>query len=142
MFSSHSNNRKLFGDELQSQLNSKKRCYYSSATEHEKVSLYPPYLSDPKGMAFSASYIHSQRAGFLPAEIAKPFKTSFCIFKEAWSFIIHIDDSYLLGNDFADCVTNVIVTMKLFDSFGFVIHPLGSVLVRSLRVTYLRLVLD
>jgi len=41
----------------------------------------------------------------------------------------YIDDSYLQGDDFNDCVTNAIATIKLFDSLGFVIHPLKSVLV-------------
>jgi len=54
----------------------------------------------------------------------------------------YIDDSYLQGDDFNDCVTNVIATIKLFDSLGFVIHPLKSVLVPSQRITYLGFVLD
>jgi len=54
----------------------------------------------------------------------------------------YIDDSYLQGDDFNDCVTNVIATIKLFDSLGFVIHPLKSALVPSQRVTYLGFVLD
>jgi len=41
----------------------------------------------------------------------------------------YIDDSYLQGDDFNDCVTNAIASIKLFDSLGFVIHPLKSVLV-------------
>ena len=54
----------------------------------------------------------------------------------------YIDDSYLQGDDFKDCVTNVIATIKLFDSLGFVIHPFKSVPVPSQRITYLGFVLD
>ena len=77
-------------------------------------------------------YILSGRAGFLPAEIDGTLKTRFCYFKPVWSFSSsHIDDSYLQGNDFADCVTDVIGIISLFESLGFVIRPLKSVLVRS-----------
>ena len=54
----------------------------------------------------------------------------------------YIDDSYLQGDDFNDCVINVIGTIKLFDSLRFVIHPLKSVLVPSQRITYFGFVLD
>ena len=52
----------------------------------------------------------------------------------------YIDDSYLQGDNFNDCVTSVIATIKLLDSLGFVIHSVKSVLVSSQRITYLFLI--
>ena len=54
----------------------------------------------------------------------------------------YIDDSNIQGDDFIDSVTSVITTLKLFHSLGFVIHPLKSVPVPSLRITYLGFALD
>ena len=49
----------------------------------------------------------------------------------------YIDDSYLQGDDFPDCVANVKATVCLFDSFGFITHPDKSVLIPTQRLTYL-----
>ena len=35
----------------------------------------------------------------------------------------YIDDSYLQGDDFADCVANVKATVHAFDSLGLITHP-------------------
>ena len=54
----------------------------------------------------------------------------------------YIDDSYLQGDDFADCVANVKVTAHMFDSLGLITHPEKSVLIPTQRLTYLGFILD
>ena len=55
----------------------------------------------------------------------------------------YIDDSYLQGDDFADCVANVKVTVHItFDSLGLITHPEKSVLIPTQRLTYLGFILD
>ena len=54
----------------------------------------------------------------------------------------YIDDSYLQGDDFPDCVANVKATVCLFDSLGFITHPDKSVLIPTQRLTYLGFILD
>ncbi|CAB4038826.1 Hypothetical predicted protein, partial [Paramuricea clavata] len=54
----------------------------------------------------------------------------------------YIDDSYLQGDDFADCVANVKVTVHMFDSLGLITHPEKSVLIPTQRLTYLGFILD
>jgi hypothetical protein len=54
----------------------------------------------------------------------------------------YIDDSYLQGDDFADCVANVKVTVHTFDSLGLITHPEKSVLIPTQHLTYLGFILD
>ena len=35
----------------------------------------------------------------------------------------YIDDSYLRGDGYQDCLANVVDTIELLDSLGFIIHP-------------------
>ncbi|CAB4019724.1 Hypothetical predicted protein [Paramuricea clavata] len=51
--------------------------------------------------------------------------------------VSHIDDSYLQGDDYDDCASNVLDTTKLFDSVGFVIHPDKSSLIPKQQMTIL-----
>ena len=50
----------------------------------------------------------------------------------------HIDDSYLQGDDFADCVANVKVNVYTFDSLGLITHLEKSVLIPTQRLTSLQ----
>ena len=54
----------------------------------------------------------------------------------------YIDDSYLQGDDFADCVANVKATVNAFDSLGLITHPEKSVLIPTQQLTYLGFILD
>lgn len=55
---------------------------------------------------------------------------------------IHIDDSYLQGDDFTDCEKNVIDTIKLFDLLGFTLHPKKSSLIPKQRITFMGFIID
>ena len=49
----------------------------------------------------------------------------------------HLDDFYLQGNSYKQCLTNVIDTIILFSRLGFVVHPDKSVFVPSQIITIL-----
>ena len=83
-------------------------------------------------------YTLSQWAGFLSAK--KPVYAT--LRQSGHLSSSYIDDSNIQGDDFNDSVPSVITTLKLFHSLGFVIHPLKSVPVPSLRITYLGFALD
>ena len=86
----------------------------------------------------------SQWVGFLSAKFTKPLKPVYPTLRQSGHLSSsYIDDSILQDDDCNDSVTNVITTLKLFDSLGIVIHPLKmSVLVPSQRITYLGFALD
>ena len=44
---------------------------------------------------------------------------------------VHIDDCYLQGKTYNQCIANVIDSIILFDCLGFVVHPSKSILVPS-----------
>lgn len=56
--------------------------------------------------------------------------------------VAYIDDSYLQGDTYEECLQNLIDTIKLFDSLGFIVHPSKSVFKPEQRVTFLGFVLD
>ena len=49
----------------------------------------------------------------------------------------YIDDSCLIGRDWDDCERNVIDTVKILDTLGFVVHPHKSVLTPTQKFVYL-----
>ncbi|XP_028404044.1 uncharacterized protein LOC114526666 [Dendronephthya gigantea] len=50
---------------------------------------------------------------------------------------VHIDDCYLQGKTYDQCIVNVIDSVILFDSLGFVVHPTKSVLTPSQEIVTL-----
>lgn len=56
--------------------------------------------------------------------------------------VSHIDESYLQGDDYADCANNVLATLRLFDLLGFTSHPDKSSLVPKQQITFLGFVID
>ncbi|XP_068749421.1 uncharacterized protein [Montipora capricornis] len=54
----------------------------------------------------------------------------------------YIDDSCLFGQDWGDCAQNVIDTVKILDTLGFVVHPHKSVFTPTQKLVYLGFVLD
>ncbi len=56
--------------------------------------------------------------------------------------VAYIDGSYLQGATYEECLQNLIDTIKMFDSLGFIVHPSKSVFKPEQRVTFLGFVLD
>ena len=54
----------------------------------------------------------------------------------------YTDDSYLHGGNFALCVQNIVDTLMLFNSLGFVVHPEKSVSYPTQSLAFLGFVLD
>ena len=54
----------------------------------------------------------------------------------------YIDDSFLLGNDYNECGSNVIDTVKLLDALGFVPHPKKSVFIPTQTLVFLGFLLN
>ena len=49
----------------------------------------------------------------------------------------YIDDSYLQGDTYGECMQNIKDTVMLFNKLGFHLHPLKSVIIPTKRLTFL-----
>ena len=54
----------------------------------------------------------------------------------------YIDDLFLMGNDYKECASYVIDTIKLLNSLGFVPHPTKSVFIPKQILVFLGFVLN
>ena len=54
----------------------------------------------------------------------------------------YIDDSWLKGSIWDDCAQNVVDTVKLLDTLGFVVHPEKSVFIPTQKLVSLGFILD
>ena len=65
-----------------------------------------------------------------PRKFTKLLKPAYCYLKQKENLSSgYIDYSYLQGDEYQDCLANVVHTIKLFDSQGFIIHPERSVFI-------------
>ena len=54
----------------------------------------------------------------------------------------YIDDCFLKGDDYQSCLENLVNTIKLLYSLGFIIHPKKSVLIPTQHLIFLGFILD
>ena len=54
----------------------------------------------------------------------------------------HIDDSFLMGYNYASCEENIVQTVNMFLKLGFVIHPAKSVLIPTQELEFLGFLLN
>ena len=54
----------------------------------------------------------------------------------------YIDNSYLQGEDYDRCLENIIDTVQLVYTLGFVVHPEKFVLIPAQRLTFVGFILD
>ncbi|XP_068704131.1 uncharacterized protein [Montipora foliosa] len=54
----------------------------------------------------------------------------------------YLDDSYLQGDTYGECMQNIKDTVMLFNKLGFHLHPLKSVIIPTKRLTFLGFNLD
>ena len=79
----------------------------------------------------------------MPKKVHKLLKPVYCYLRKKGHLSSgYIDDSYLQGDGYQDCLANVVDTIKLFDSLGFIIHPEKSVFIPTQIITFLGFVLD
>ena len=78
-----------------------------------------------------------------PRKFTKLMKPAYCYLRQQGHLSVsYIDDSYLQGDDYDDCLSNTIDTIKLLDKLGFVIHPSKSVFEPKQKITFLGFILD
>ena len=68
-------------------------------------------------------------------KLLKPVLSS--LRKEGYVNCAYIDDILLIGESYNECLTNVLETMKLFDSLGFTIHKDKSVVIPKQNIEFL-----
>ena len=67
----------------------------------------------------------------------------FSILREkGFLFVVHVDDSYLQGDNYEDYFSNVLNTIKILRSLGFTIHPDKSKFIPTQCITYLGFTLN
>ena len=73
-----------------------------------------------------------------PRKFTKLLKPVYCYLrKKGHLSSVYIDDSYLQGDEYQDCLANVLDTIKLFDSLRFIIYPEKSVFIPTQIITFL-----
>ena len=55
---------------------------------------------------------------------------------------MYVDDTYLQGKSFVECMHNLEDTVALLQALGFTIHPEKSQLIKTQKMTYLGFVID
>ena len=80
---------------------------------------------------------------FCPRKFTKLMKPVFATLRQLGHLSSgYIDDSWLMGPVWNDCAKNVVDTVKLLDSLGFVVHPDKSVFIPTQKLVFLGFVLD
>ena len=73
----------------------------------------------------------------------KILKIHFSISREkGFLSAVYVDDSYLQGDDYEDCFSNVLNTIEILRSLGFNIHPDKSKFIPTQCITYLGFILN
>ena len=66
----------------------------------------------------------------------------FILREKGFLSVVYVDDSYLQGNDYEDCFSNVLKTIEILRSLGFTIHPEKSKFIPTQCITYLGFILN
>ena len=116
-----------------------KEAYYSVpiAKEHKK------YLKFKRGHTLFKFTCFPNGLSFCPRKFTKLLEPVYSVIhKQGHLSFPYIDDSYLQGTDYGDCVANVIASVRMFFSLGFIVHPTKSVLIPTQKLIFLGFVLD
>jgi hypothetical protein len=62
--------------------------------------------------------------------------------KMGFESVAYLDDTFLKGDTFEDCVVNVIHTVQLFRSLGLTVHPTKSVLIPTQSIVFLGFIIN
>ena len=78
-----------------------------------------------------------------PRLFTKLLKPAYASLRSLGHFCMgHIDDSFLMGYNYASCEENIVQTVDMFLKLGFVIHPAKSVLVPTQELEFLGFLLN
>ena len=73
----------------------------------------------------------------------KLLKPVFATLREkGFESVIYVDDSFLQGDDFHECMENINITLRYLQELGFVIHPEKSVLYPTQILTFLGFIIN
>lgn len=127
----------------------KPNCYMASIDIKDAYYSVPVADSDKKYLKFEwhdTLYKFScfpNGLALCPRKFTKLLKPVYCYLRKNGHLSSgYIDDSYLQGDGFSDCLANVVDTIKLFDTLGFIIHPDKSVFIPTQVLTFLGFILD
>ena len=127
----------------------KPNCYMASIDIKDAYYSVPVADSDQKYLKFEwhdTLYKFScfpNGLALCPRKFTKLLKPVYCYLRKNGHLSSgYIDDSYLQGDGFSDCLTNVVDTIKLFDTLGFIIHPDKSIFIPTQVLTFLGFILD
>ena len=105
-------------------------CYMASVDLKHAYYSVPIAESDQKYLKFEWKNILYQFScftnglAFCPRKFTKLMKPVFATLRQPGHMSSgFIDDSWLMGSVWNDCAKNVVYTVKLLDSLGFVVHP-------------------
>ena len=62
--------------------------------------------------------------------------------KKGFLSVVYVDDSYLQGDDYEDCFSNVLNIIEILRSLGFTIHPEKSKFIPTQCITFLGFILN
>ena len=80
---------------------------------------------------------------FCPRKFTKLMKPVFATLRQLGHLSSgYIDDSWLMGPVWDDCAKNVVDTVKLLDTLGFVVHPEKSVFIPTQKLVFLGFIQD
>ena len=80
---------------------------------------------------------------FCPRKFTKLMKPAYAVLRQLGHINSpYIDDSYLQGGSYEECLGNVLDTVKMFLSLGFILHPHKSVFTPTQKLVFWGFVLD
>ena len=62
--------------------------------------------------------------------------------EQGYESVIYVDDSFLLGDTFQECLDNVVATLDCLESLGFVVHPDKSMFHPTQEITFLGFIIN
>ena len=124
-------------------------CFMASVDLKDAYYSVPVYSQDQKYLKFkwcSQYYkytVFPNGLSICPRKFTKLLKPVYAsLRKNAFESIGYLDDSFLKGQDFDECASNVMATVALFRRLGFVVHPEKSVLIPTQQMVFLGFVID
>ena len=93
-----------------------------------------------KGNFYRFTCFHNGLCPRKSTKLIKPVHS--CLRLQGHILAAYIDDNYIQGDTYTECLITVLETLKLFDDLGFFAHPEKSCLIPSQEVNFLGVVLN
>ena len=111
-----------------------KDAYYSVKIDHSSQK----YLNFSYNNTLYQFTVFPNGLSTCPRKFTKLLKPALAqLHASGYIFVACIDDLYLQDNSYEECAQNVIQTLRLFESLGFVIHPEKSMFIPSQTLSFL-----